>query len=149
MLGSLCRWLRFFGFDAEFSGVEAPDEEILAQAETEQRWLLTRDRHMASYGPRTMLIRSVKLEDQLVEVLSRLDLLPVPNLDASRCGDCNGRLEDIARNEVEPLVPPYVFLTAKRFRRCDACGRVYWPGTHGRKITRRLERVMERVRGEA
>jgi len=145
MLGSLCRWLRFFGLDSEYAGVEPNDSEIGARAEAEGRWLLTADREFASRGPKTMLIRSVELEDQLVEVLGRLRLEVRPDLERSRCSHCNGLLVEQGRDEVADDVPPFVLRTADRFKRCGRCRRVFWPGTHGQTIVARLERVVGRV----
>ena len=143
MVGSLARWLRLFGFDAEYSGAE--DGELARRAREEGRWLLTRDRELASVGPRTVLIRSEGLEDQLVEVFRRLDLVPAPTLERARCSRCNGKLADLPRNAAEAFVPPFVARTAPRFRRCTYCGTVYWPGSHTEKILRRMERVVERL----
>jgi len=145
MLGTLCRWLRFFGYDAEYGGVRMADSEMLARAADERRWLLTRDRDLASIGVRTTLVRSTGLEDQLVEVLARLQLRPAPNLDHSRCASCNGELGEADREAVAGIVPPYTLSTARRFRRCRGCGRVYWPGTHGDRINARLRRVISRL----
>ena len=145
MLGSLSRWLRFFGLDCEFAGVEASDDEVAARAESEGRWLLTADRELASRGPRTVLVRSISLDDQLVEVLSRLAPDVRPDLGRSRCGECNGELIDVERDEVAAVVPPYVLRTATRFKRCDRCGRVFWPGTHSGRILARMRRVVDRI----
>jgi uncharacterized protein with PIN domain len=145
MLGSLCRWLRFFGFDSEYAGVEADDSVIGSRAEVEGRWLLTADRELASRGPRTLLVRSIDLEDQLVEVLGRLRLDPRPDLDGSRCSFCNGELSEQTRDQVADDVPPYVLRTAERFKRCERCRRVFWPGTHGETILARMERVVGRL----
>jgi len=145
MLGSLCRWLRFFGVDCEYAGVEASDAEVGGRAEAEERWLLTADRELAGRGPRTMLVRSVELEDQLVEVLGRLRLDVRADLDLSRCSYCNGLLAEEEREQVADDVPPYVLETAERFKRCGRCHRVFWPGTHGKKILARMERVVDRV----
>jgi hypothetical protein len=143
MLGSLARWLRLFGFDAAYLE-PGPDDPVLAEiARTEGRWLLTRDHELAAVGPRTMLIRSEGVEPQLREVFSRLELRPQPTLDSARCAECNGRLEWASRSAVADVAPPYVLATAPRFKRCVACGRVYWPGTHGEGI---LERMAEVVR---
>lgn len=145
MLGSLCRWLRFFGVDSEYVGVEADDDEVAGRAEADGRWLLTADRELASRGPKTLLVRSVDLEDQLVEVLGRLPIDVKPDLHRSRCSRCNGRLVEQGRNDVEADVPPYVFKTAESFKRCLRCRTVVWPGTHGSRIVRRMERVAARV----
>lgn len=141
MLGSLARWLRFFGYDAAFLE-PGPEDRVLAdRARVEGRWLLTRDRVLAAVGPRSLLIRSHGLEEQLAEVFSRLDLRPEATLENARCGECNGSLEGATREEIADVTPPHVLATAPRFRRCTGCGRVYWPGTHGAKILARMERV--------
>jgi uncharacterized protein with PIN domain len=145
MLGSLARWLRFFGFDAAFLGPEMDDEEVAARAREEDRWLLTRDRELAAVGPRTLLVRCADVESQLVEVFARLGLRPEPDLRASRCGECNGPLEPVGPDEVSREVPPYVLATAGRFRRCAGCGRIYWPGTHADRIVRTMVEVIARL----
>ncbi len=139
MLGSLARWLRFFGLDCEFA--ELPDAELLSRARREGRWLLTRDRTLAALGPRTVLVRSAELEDQLVEVFARLELTPKASLENARCGACNGTLEKLSPEVAAAIVPPHVAQTARSFRRCTRCGRVYWPGSHARRIHERMERV--------
>jgi uncharacterized protein with PIN domain len=149
MLGSLARWLRLFGFDAEFAVPSLDDDEVARRARADGRWLLTRDRELASVGPRTVLVRSTGLEAQLVEVFRRLGIEPDPQLDSTRCAECNGELSDVTVEQVEDVVPPYVLATAPRFRRCGGCGRVYWPGTHTEKIRATLERVAERLADES
>jgi uncharacterized protein with PIN domain len=145
MLGSLARWLRFFGFDTTYLEPGVPDQVLSQTARSEERWLLTRDRELSSVGPRTLLVRNEKLDDQLVEVFSRLALRPSATLERSRCGECNGVLQEVAREEVAPVLPPFVLATAPRFRRCTGCGRVYWPGTHGARILSRMRAVVQRL----
>lgn len=145
MLGSLARWLRFFGFDSIFLEPGPEDRVLAEQARAEGRWLLTRDRELASAGPRTMLVRADNLEDQLVEVFGRLDLRPDATLENARCSECNGELVDVTREVVAEVAPPYVLATAPRFRRCTGCRRVYWPGSHGDRILERMEAVVRRL----
>jgi uncharacterized protein with PIN domain len=146
MLGSLARWLRFFGYDTVFLE-PGPEDRVLAdRARKEGRWLLTRDRELASAGPRTMLVRADELDDQLCEVFERLELRPEPTLDAARCGECNGELVDVSRDEVAEVTPPHVLATAPRFRRCSDCGRVYWPGSHGERILDRMTTIAETLK---
>jgi uncharacterized protein with PIN domain len=145
MLGSLARWLRFFSFDSVYLE-PGPEDRVLAErARAEGRWLLTRDRELASAGPRTMLVRADDLEDQLIEVFGRLGLRPDATLENARCGECNGELIDVLREEVSDVVPPHVLATSSRFRRCTGCRRVYWPGSHGDKILACMKRVTERL----
>ena len=142
MLGSLARWLRFFGYDTAFLEPGPEDRVLAEQARKEGRWLLTRDRELASAGPRTMLIRSGELENQLCEGFERLDLGPEPTLENARCGECNGELVDVSRDDVAEVTPPHVLATASRFRRCTDCSRVYWPGSHGERIVERMEAIV-------
>lgn len=145
MLGSLARWLRFFGYDTVFCGPELPDGDLARRAREDERWLLTRDRELAAAGPKTMLVRADGLEGQLEEVFVRLGLDPTPELEGARCAECNGELQPVASDEVADVVPPYVLGTASRFNRCRRCGRVYWPGSHSRRILETMGRVVRRV----
>ena len=142
MLGSLARWLRFFGFDSVFLEPGPEDRVLAEQARNEGRWLLTRDRELASTGPRTMLVRADDLENQLIEIFVRLGLRPDATLNFARCSECNGELLDVAREEVAEVAPPHVLATASRFRRCTVCRRVYWPGSHTHKILQRMETIV-------
>jgi len=145
MLGSLARWLRFFGYDTLYPQPGATDRALFERARDEERWLLTGDRELASTGPRTTLVRSADLEGQLVEVFGRLGLRPAATLEHARCGECNGRLHEVSREEVADVAPPHVLATAPRFTRCSGCGRVYWPGSHGRRILERMREVVMRL----
>ena len=145
MLGSLARWLRFFGYDTAYLGPDVDDPEVAEQARTEERWLLTRDHELAAAGPRSMLVRAGDVESQLVEVFTRLDLRPEAELGAARCGECNGVLEPVDRSDVADRVPPYVLATAARFTRCTGCGRIYWPGTHTARILRTMAGIVGRL----
>jgi uncharacterized protein with PIN domain len=147
MLGSLARWLRFFGYDAAYMDPSTEDRRLADRARSEGRWLLTRDRGLAAVGPRTMLLRSEAVEDQLVEVFERLGVRPEVGLERARCGECNGELEPADAGKVARDVPPYVLRTATRFKRCRGCGRVYWPGSHGDRILATMGRVAARLPG--
>jgi uncharacterized protein with PIN domain len=142
MLGSLARWLRFFGYDTVFLEPGPEDQVLAEQAREESRWLLTRDRELASAGPRSMMVRADELDDQLCEVFERLGLHPEPTLENARCGECNGVLINASRDEVADVTPPHVLATASRFRRCAGCGRVYWPGSHSERILERMKQIV-------
>jgi len=46
------------------------------------------------------------------------------------------------REEVEELVPPYVFQTQTQYVQCPGCLRVYWRGTHWERMSRELEGIV-------
>ncbi len=141
MLGGLARWLRFAGFDVLFDP-EMDDGELADLARHEGRWLVTRDRDLASRsGPRVVRLLSPGLDGQVEELLRRLPLVASEDRFFSRCSRCNGRLRDLPRSEATHRVPPFVAVHADRFSVCTSCGRVYWPGTHHARILARLRRL--------
>jgi uncharacterized protein with PIN domain len=139
MLGRLARWLRFAGFDTTFLP-DSPDPAVAGRARAEGRWLLTRDRSLAAAaGPRVILLRGRSVGEQVRELRGRLPLVVNRDRFFTRCSVCNTSLEEVTRGEVGGRVPPYVAVHADRFVTCPGCGRVYWPGTHLRRITHQLE----------
>ena len=84
-------------------------------------------------------------------MFARHRLSPRPSPERARCPECNGALEPVAREQLTARVPPYVLATAPSFRLCTGCDRVYWPGTHARRMTERMCRVvaaLARTNGE-
>jgi uncharacterized protein with PIN domain len=146
MLGRLARWLRLLGYDALYAQDLGPghvsDHQIAARARTDGRVVLTRDRELARRkGVRCLLVRSQILEEQLQEVVAALGR-PPPGAPA-RCTACNAPLVEISPAEARPRVPPYVFRTQRCFHRCPACERLYWPGSHWRRVQSTFQRVLE------
>jgi uncharacterized protein with PIN domain len=127
MLERLARWLRVLGFDTECAA--GPDGAVMEHAATEGRHLLTRDRRLAADAQALapLLIRSDEPLEQLREVIEHFGL-PVPDDLFRRCMLCNVSLVD------EP----------GGHRRCPNCGRLYWEGSH----TRRMRAALARTFGE-
>jgi len=140
MLGRLARWLRLLGFDTAYDAAIA-DAEIARRAIEEDRIVVTRDRALPEEWrlPRVVVLRAESLAEQLRE-LSRA--LPLRDGRAfSRCTHCNAPLEDVAVERVAAQLPPRVVARERAFRRCSACGRVYWEGSHVARIRRVLDDV--------
>jgi hypothetical protein len=139
MLGSLGRWLRLLGYDTTIARSE-PDWQLVRQARAEARVILTRDRELARRpGVHTLLVQHNDLDAQLADTARELDL-PQPQ-PGTRCLHCNALLQPASHDDVAADVPPYVLQTQETFRRCPACRRVYWRGTHWAKIEERSEAV--------
>jgi uncharacterized protein with PIN domain len=62
----------------------------------------------------------------------------------TRCLRCNEPLIAVSPDEVREEVPERVRESQKVYRRCPACRRVYWPGTHVERMTALMERVLRR-----
>lgn len=147
-LGRLSTWLRILGYNAIYYRGEA-DRSFLRRAEKEGRTVLTRRKDiLARKHPGIVLfVENDHVEDQLIEVLGKLDLKPVHGRLFSLCLRCNEPLQEASPDEVQPLVPDYVFLTQREFRVCRKCHRVYWPGTHRERALSVLRKALN-LQGE-
>jgi len=142
-LGKLARHLRLAGFDCLWRN-DWEDDALVAAAGAGARIVLTRDKGVLRRRAvvRGRFVRATDSEAQLAEVLQAFGLRG--SLRAfSRCRECNVALEDVAKTAVEAALPEKVRAHYARFKRCPACGRVYWEGTH----FARLRAVLERVAG--
>jgi uncharacterized protein with PIN domain len=133
-LGTLARYLRLVGFDAAWRN-DYDDPAIVDVAARERRIILTRDRGILRQTRVThgYWLRSTEPVVQLEEVVRALDLGGQLR-PYTRCLECNGSVEPLARPAAQTLVPPRVFANAPAFTRCVDCGRVYWPGSHQRSL---------------
>jgi len=128
MLGRVARWLRLLGCDVLYSNT-GEDSELLAEALTEDRILLTADRELAMRAKtHGYLIESEGSENRLREIIYEFNIEPV--LYGDRCPECNGMVVEVPKESVEEDVPRYTFVTHDKFRRCNECGRVFWEGSH-------------------
>ena len=148
MLGRLARWLRVLGFDTLYDAT-MHDPDLVALATRADRVLLTRDRHLLRElrPPRALEIRSDAPLLQLRGVIEALDLRAPAEL-FTRCLVCNTPLEDVPAEEIETLVPPAARALPGPVRRCPGCARIYWPGSHVRRMRRALEDALPEWLGE-
>jgi len=133
MLGKLARWLRLLGLDTRYIRRRQPAELRTAG---DGRILVTRDHRLAAAGAypgAVILIETDDWRQQVPEFLAksgaRCHVRPF-----TRCPECNGRLAETPAAHVAGKVPRYVFLRHDRFCRCTDCGRIYWPGSHQRRL---------------
>ncbi len=133
MLGRLARRLRLLGFDVAYNRT-LDDNEIIRYSLEEHRVILTRDRALAKrpLASAHLLIKSEDVDRQVDEVVARC--APYGPRPLSRCSQCNSPLRKIARQEAENLVPRYVLEHSEGFLQCGSCRRVYWKGSHVRKM---------------
>lgn len=141
-LGSLARNLRLLGFDTIWER-DLADDAIIDKAHNEQRIILTRDKGILKNGRVThgYWVRNTDSLQQLEEVIRAIDLSGGIK-PYTRCMECNGELQAVKRTEVARAVPLQVFLVYRDFRKCVSCGRIYWKGSH----LKRLDKVVERAR---
>ena len=141
-LGRLAAYLRMLGFDALWSRTWE-DAHLAGCSHDEQRLLLTRDRGLLKRREvtRGYCVRATRPREQLQEVLARFDLGGQAR-PFTRCTICNGMLVRIEREAARGAVPAGVAERHEEFTRCEACGRVYWAGSHYDRMQRLAEEVL-------
>ena len=142
MLGRLARWLRVLGYDT-FYDIRVDDPVLVQLAREEDRMLLTRDRHLLR-ELRPVRSHEVRQDDplqQLRDVVDTLALAPPAQL-FTRCLLCNAVLQELAHADALPLLPEGGRGIECPVRRCPVCGRLYWDGSHVRRMRAALERAL-------
>jgi len=141
-LGGLAHMLRMAGFDTLYRN-DYRDREIADIAEREGRIILTRDRELLKYRGVThgCYVHALKPAQQFRELVERLDLARSFN-PFTLCLECNAPLHPVDKQRVCERLPSSVRANHQRFTACDSCGRVFWEGSHWRRMQALLsERV--------
>jgi hypothetical protein len=140
MLARLGRWLRAAGYDTEIAAGGVSDRALIARCAAESRTLLTRDHHLAEIAAARSL-PVLRLDETTLEAQARflgrelgIDWQRAP---FTRCLVDNAPL-DPAPPEAAARVPPQSRAAGGPLRQCPACGRLYWPGGHVRRMLERL-----------
>lgn len=140
MLGKLAKWLRVLGFDARIKNFSGPGQvsalisEGLTPVTRREKLRETKD---------VVFIESDRPFDQLKEIISKLRLDKSSLRMFTRCTVCNAPLDPISKEETFGGVPDFVYETATDFRKCPECSRVYWPGSHRKRMIEKLESITE------
>lgn len=136
MLGKLAKWLRILGIDVAYER-SIENQVLIRYAKSEDRDILTRNKHLAGrrWGGslRFMIIEEDHLSGQLRQFFHEYGP-PIKREILSRCIRCNEPLISIPRKKASAHVPPFVYHTQQRFFRCPNCARIYWPGTHQKRM---------------
>jgi uncharacterized protein len=138
-LGRLAAYLRMLGFDTAYRN-QASDAELVRTSTEQERILLTRDRGLLKHSAvtRGYWLRQTDSRRQAAEVVRRFDLERAL-CPFTRCMVCNEPLRPATR--VEERVPPPVAARHAAFHECPACRRVYWEGSHYRRMRRWIEEL--------
>ena len=149
MLKGVGRWLRAAGHDVTLVDDGGHDRQLLARARAEGRIVLTCDRQLAPHAgaeAEIVVLSTESPEGAAMELRERLgvDWLHAP---FTPCLLDNAPLMP-AREEDVAQVPPTARAGAGPILRCPDCHRVYWPGSHVRRMRAKLARWQAGRRGE-
>lgn len=138
-LGRLAAYLRMLGFDTLYRR-DYEDKELAQISARERRILLTRDRGLLM---RTVVtwgycLRATDPSRQLAEVVRQFDLIP-SICPFRRCMHCNALLQRTEKEAISDRLLPQTRQHYDEFFICPECHRVYWKGSHYRRMTRLIE----------
>ncbi len=141
-LGRLAAYLRLMGFDTVY-GHNLGDRDLARLASEDRRILLTRDRGllMRSAVTHGYWLRQTDPRRQLPEVLERFDLASQV-APFTRCLRCNTPLAAASKEEVAGRLPRGVLERYEDFHQCPGCGRIYWEGSHHRRMSELIAAVL-------
>ena len=133
-LGKLAAYLRMLGFDAAYGNCSS-DPELVRTSSEQQRILLTRDRGLLKHSAVThgYLVRHTDSRRQIAEIVARFDLARCVQ-PFTRCMVCNASLTQISKEQVQSVLPPRTATSFEELYRCLRCGRIYWRGSHYRRM---------------
>lgn len=138
MLARLARLLRAAGYDTLLSEGGEKDAAMAERAKAEARVLVTRDKDLAALAaPGSVLIREDQVDDQ-ARALAQAAPIDWRLAPFSRCVVDNEPLR-AATPEEAARMPSDSRTRPGPFRACPACGRLYWPGSHVKRMAAKLE----------
>jgi uncharacterized protein len=145
-LGKLAAYLRMLGFDALYRSCYT-DPELVQISSVERRILLTRDRGLLKHSAinHGYWLREVDSRRQTAEVVQRFDLARFIR-PFTRCMACNGPIQSVSPERVRDRLLPHTAELYDEFRQCSQCGRVYWKGTHYKRMRRWIEELTSGTR---
>jgi len=147
MLGKLATHLRMLGIDTAYNTdigslsiykcEKGPSSPLSGNGKTgdlseepEKPLFFTRRSIKGVAYDRCVPITSDHVREQLQEIFDLIKPFIRKDRLMSRCIRCNTPLVDAAKDEIEPVVPEYVFHHYEQFKTCPSCRRVYWKGSH-------------------
>jgi uncharacterized protein with PIN domain len=155
MLGSIARKLRFFGFDTlYYNGIE--DSSLLDICIKESRVLVTMDEELHKRA-RRLGLRSILIEkannkkskdiNTMEAILRALGVSYIEfNVNYSRCSLCNSSIECVNdKFNLKGLIHNNILNLYERFYICKGCRKVYWEGSHVKRLREFAKEVNARL----
>lgn len=135
MLGKLAKKLRMLGIDTAYLN-KIDEDSIITSAIKENRLILTRRANFPVPDKRfsMLFIKDNDPKGQIRQVISSFKIHRDSVKPFSRCICCNTLLKPLKKELAEGRVADYVFNTSEDFSECTACKKIYWHGTHYKKM---------------
>ena len=143
MLTKLGRWLRAAGYDTEIAGGAHDDSGLLKRARRDGRYFLTCDQRLVKEREPgvtddvLILLPSSDPDIAAPALTNRLDIDWLRHA-FTRCMEDNTPLRPATAGEAAQA-PAEARAFGGPLMACPTCGRIYWPGSHHRRMKHRLE----------
>ncbi|TKJ41887.1 hypothetical protein CEE37_04780 [candidate division LCP-89 bacterium B3_LCP] len=135
----LCKALRMLGFDALCRSDLSHRDAIARSIEERRVWVLkspaTPGLH---YGIKYFLLETDEVPDQLDEIDEQYTIREGVTY-FSRCLKCNLLLTAIPEEKLLNKVPERILQNFNKFQHCTSCKRIYWQGSHLKRMRQKLE----------
>ena len=144
MLGKLTRWLRMLGYEAVYVN-DTSDKDLLSIAKRDSLILLTSDEELYRTAVfrniETFLVQGRTEPERLAALADRFKLTLKIDTTISKCPVCGSSIKEVPKDQVQSSVPPATFKVYTSFWVCTnpKCAKVYWQGSHWKKIEQTLE----------
>jgi uncharacterized protein with PIN domain len=139
MLGHLCRYLRAAGYDTLFDTNGLPDRDLLRLCREQGRYFLTADQliveHKAALNV-AFVLPNVEL-DQLGAIVGEHFQLDWLSHAFTRCLEDNTPLLPADADALQ-RIPEDARKPDEPYSYCPGCGRVYWRGSHYKRMREKL-----------
>lgn len=147
-LWKLARRLRLLGFDTRFNP-QWDDAELADICQKEHLLLLSRDRGLLKRNKvkQGLLVRNTDPEKQVDEILQRLGI-GAKAAPFTRCLVCSSILTPVSitgeffEKKIKPQLPGKILEWCKEFHFCPCCEKVFWKGSHYKKLTRMIDKYL-------
>jgi hypothetical protein len=140
-LGGLARWLRAAGYDAEWEP-HIDDADLLQRARELSAAVVTTDSMLMERRvvrdrliPALWLPPTLSIAEQLAGVFREFGL----TLRPPRCMTCGGELGAADKEALRGQIPPRTYRWLNEYFACRRCGKLFWHGTHWRRIVEKLK----------
>jgi uncharacterized protein with PIN domain len=145
-LGRLAAYLRMLGFDTLYRN-DYDDPALARISVEEKRILLTCDkrllmRKLITHG---YYVRERQPQQQLLEIVSRFDLFNSLQ-PFTRCIHCNGKIHRINKDAIEQYLMPRTKEHYEEFWQCKHCQKIYWKGSHYRRMQQLIDQLRLELR---
>jgi len=132
------------GYEATYLN-DSSDHDLLSLAKNDSLVLLTSDEELyrtaVMRGIESFLVQGRTEPERLASLAERYKLNLEIDTTVSKCPVCGFSIKEVAKEDVESSVPPTTFKVYQTFWVCTnpKCAKVYWQGSHWKKIEQTLE----------